>query len=112
MRLAAIAFLLFGLVALPGCGQSAAEKEAAQEFELGRQAGLRKEYEKEISHYDRSITIKPTAKAYALRASSHLYDGRLELAEDDIKKAAELDPNLELVKKIKADIEKLKSERK
>ena len=101
MRPASIVCWLAFIGLLSGCSNRNAE-EAKRELDLGRAAAINEDRDKAIEHFDRSIELNPTARAFEARSVAHhglarprygiLNTVHYELALKDVNKALDLYP--------------------
>ncbi|MFC1545543.1 tetratricopeptide repeat protein [Gemmatimonadota bacterium] len=69
-------------------------REALREFTLAYRCQRSGELGQAIFHYRRSIELIPTAEAYTFLGWAYSFQGRLEEAIQECKKAVALDPTL------------------
>lgn len=71
-----------------------AQAEAAQNSQLASAQTTQEDLQKALASYDKAIKVKPDyAKALFERGNTHFLLGDLDKALDDLKQAAQLDPN-------------------
>jgi tetratricopeptide (TPR) repeat protein len=68
------------------------KEEAERWWRLGCEAQAKGDLDEAIRLYTRSLVIHPTAEAYTFRGWAMSYQGRLDEAIDECRKAIEVDP--------------------
>ena len=82
--------------ASPGEVKPSADKiplEAKQHFQQGMQYAARRDYSNACKEFSNALRVSPGyAAAYSNRGVAYMQQKKLDLAEDDLKKAVELGP--------------------
>jgi len=73
---------------------SVLKHEALALWTKGQRHQLRGDIERAIELYTKSLALYPTAEAYTFRGWAYSFQGRLDDAIDECKKAIAVDPDL------------------